>query len=44
MALKSVALAAGLVLGFANAFDVEGMLAAPRRSTGNLSPKGVRVR
>ncbi|OAK94225.1 alpha/beta-hydrolase [Phaeosphaeriaceae sp. SRC1lsM3a] len=40
MAMKSVVLAAGLMLGSANAFTTEGMLAAPRRSAGQLNAKG----
>ncbi|KAI4687248.1 uncharacterized protein J4E84_005620 [Alternaria hordeiaustralica] len=43
MAIKKVLVAAGLLLGSAKAITVEGMLAAPRRSTGNLSPKGDRA-
>jgi len=41
--MRSTILAAGLFLGSAHAFTTEGMLAAPRRSTGNLSPKGDRA-
>ncbi|EDU43657.1 dipeptidyl-peptidase V precursor [Pyrenophora tritici-repentis Pt-1C-BFP] len=43
MAMKTAFLAAGLWLGSAHAITVEGMLAAPRRSTGSLSPKGDRA-
>jgi hypothetical protein len=41
MAMKSVVLAAGLLLGSVQAITTEGMLAAPRRSTGILNAKGV---
>jgi hypothetical protein len=41
MAMKSVVLAAGLLLGSVHAITTEGMLAAPRRSTGQLNAKGV---
>jgi hypothetical protein len=43
MAMKSAVLAAGLLLGIAQAITTEGMLAAPRRSTAILSAKGVRI-
>ncbi|KAJ4364055.1 Dipeptidyl-peptidase 5 [Neocucurbitaria cava] len=43
MALKTVVVAVGLLLGSAQAITVEGMLAAPRRSTGILSPNGDRA-
>ncbi|RYN23886.1 Dipeptidyl-peptidase 5 [Alternaria arborescens] len=43
MAMKTALVAAGLFLGSAKAITVEGMLAAPRRSTGSLSPKGDRA-
>jgi hypothetical protein len=43
MAMKSVILAAGLMLGSVHAITTEGMLAAPRRSTGTLSAKGVSI-
>ncbi|KAF2027727.1 alpha/beta-hydrolase [Setomelanomma holmii] len=43
MAMKSAILAAGLLLGSAHAITTEGMLAAPRRSTGILSVKGDRA-
>jgi hypothetical protein len=41
MAIKSALWAAGLLLGSVQAITTEGMLAAPRRSTGILSAKGV---
>jgi hypothetical protein len=40
--MKSVVLAAGLLVGTVHGITTEGMLAAPRRSTGQLSAKGVR--
>ncbi|USP76222.1 hypothetical protein yc1106_03496 [Curvularia clavata] len=43
MAMKTALLAAGLLLQSAQAITVEGLLAAPRRSTGILSPKGDRA-
>jgi hypothetical protein len=43
MAMKCVMLAAGLLLGSVQAITTEGMLAAPRRSTGILNAKGVRI-
>ncbi|EUC50818.1 hypothetical protein COCMIDRAFT_81051 [Bipolaris oryzae ATCC 44560] len=43
MAIKTAFLAASLVLQSARAIDVEGLLAAPRRSNGILSPKGDRA-
>ncbi|KAH7066334.1 Alpha/Beta hydrolase protein [Paraphoma chrysanthemicola] len=43
MAMKSAALAIGLLLGSTHAITTEGMLAAPRRSTGILSAKGDRA-
>ncbi|KAJ5041376.1 dipeptidyl-peptidase-like protein V precursor [Bipolaris maydis] len=43
MAMKTAFLAASLVLQSARAIDVEGLLAAPRRSNGILSPKGDRA-
>jgi dipeptidyl aminopeptidase/acylaminoacyl peptidase len=43
MAMRSTILAAGLLLGSAQALTTEDMLAAPRRSTGSLSPKGDRA-
>jgi hypothetical protein len=43
MAIRSTILAAGLLLGSAQAYDIKGMLAAPRRSAGSLSPKGDRA-
>lgn len=39
--MKCAVLAAGLLLGSVHAITTEGMLAAPRRSTGILSAKGV---
>ncbi|CBX91440.1 hypothetical protein IAQ61_010790 [Plenodomus lingam] len=41
--MKSAVLAAGFLLGSASALTTESMLAAPRRSTGILSPKGDRA-
>ncbi|EOA86701.1 uncharacterized protein SETTUDRAFT_87464 [Exserohilum turcica Et28A] len=41
--MKTALVAAGLLLQSAQAITVEGLLAAPRRSTGMLSPKGDRA-
>jgi hypothetical protein len=41
MAMKYAVLAAGLLLGTVQAITTEGMLAAPRRSTGILNARGV---
>ena len=43
MAMKSMIVAASLLLGSVHGITTEGMLAAPRRSTGILSAKGVRI-
>jgi hypothetical protein len=39
--MKSALWAAGLIVGSVQAITTEGMLAAPRRSTGILNAKGV---
>jgi hypothetical protein len=41
MVMKYAVLAASLLLGSANAITTEGMLAAARRSTGQLNARGV---
>ncbi|KAH8723749.1 Alpha/Beta hydrolase protein [Phaeosphaeriaceae sp. PMI808] len=43
MAIKAIVLAVGLMLASSHAITTEGMLAAPRRSTGILNAKGDRA-